>query len=88
MSQEWNDLIDTRHDDSADQLRERQIQLRQMPIEEVGLLLESLPVEQRLADWRLLDEPERFDVLLAMRADPRERILDDLSKTEKKKRKS
>jgi len=82
VSQEWNDLIDTRHDDSADQLRERQIQLRQMPIEEVGLLLESLPVEQRLADWRLLDEPERFDVLLAMRADPRERILDDLSKDE------
>ncbi|WP_369600177.1 magnesium transporter [Hahella sp. SMD15-11] len=50
--------------------------------EELALLLESLPVEQRVDVWRKLPADKQLDVLVAMRADPRERILDDLSREE------
>ncbi len=46
--------------------------------EEVALLLESLPLEQRLEAWENVPEEDRLGILLAMRGDPRESILDTM----------
>ena len=84
MSTEWKELVGNlvEDGDNATSDLETVIALKQQDTEEVALLLESLPIEQRLATWRSLDSEERFAVLLQMRADPRERILDDFSKEE------
>ncbi len=50
--------------------------------EELALLLESLPVDLRVDVWRKLKTDKQLDTLVYMRADPRERILDDLSEEE------
>jgi magnesium transporter len=84
LSTEWKELVGNlvEDGDNATSDLETVIALKQQDTEEVALLLESLPIEQRLATWRSLDSEERFAVLLQMRADPRERILDDFSKEE------
>lgn len=46
--------------------------------EEIALVLESLPVKQRVEAWRSVPFDLRLEALVAMRADPRERILDEL----------
>ncbi|MFT6329512.1 MAG: magnesium transporter [Bermanella sp.] len=40
--------------------------------DEMALLLESLPIEQRLSLWQTLPEHKKLDILIAMRGDPRE----------------
>lgn len=46
--------------------------------EEVALLLESLPLDQRLEAWENVPEEDRLGILLEMRGDPRESILDTM----------
>lgn len=43
---------------------------------EIALLLESLPVERRLAVWNEVPRHKKIDVLVAMRGDPREVLID------------
>ena len=45
--------------------------------EEVALLLESLPLDQRLEVWSSIALDERLPILVAMRSDPRESLLDE-----------
>lgn len=42
----------------------------------IGLLLESLPIEQRIAAFSALPKHRQLDVLVEMRADPREVLID------------
>ncbi|MFA3791578.1 magnesium transporter [Aliiglaciecola sp. SL4] len=42
---------------------------------DIALLLESLPLEQRLSAWHALPRHKQLDVLVEMRGDPRETLL-------------
>jgi magnesium transporter len=44
--------------------------------DEIALSLEALPLAKRLEVWAHVPDAERLDVLLAMRGDPRESLLD------------
>ncbi|MDO6422572.1 magnesium transporter [Saccharophagus degradans] len=50
--------------------------------EEIALLLESLPVVQRLSAWEHVRQPARLAILLAMRHDARETIIREASTQE------
>lgn len=43
---------------------------------DIALVLESLPVEQRLSVWSEVPRHKKIDVLVAMRGDPREVLID------------
>ena len=45
----------------------------------IGLLLESLPVQQRLAAWEQIPNHKKVPVLVEMRADPREILIETTS---------
>ncbi|MDX1341519.1 MAG: magnesium transporter [Reinekea sp.] len=51
----------------------------QREFDDLALLLESLPLEQRLATWAQVAAENRIDILVAMRGDPRESLLDAMS---------
>jgi magnesium transporter len=42
---------------------------------EMALLLESLPIEERIALWHTLPDHKKLDVLIEMRSDPREVLI-------------
>jgi magnesium transporter len=44
--------------------------------DDLALLLESLPIEQRLSVWSTIAKRKRLDVLVAMRGDPRETLIE------------
>ncbi|WP_026374906.1 magnesium transporter [Aestuariibacter salexigens] len=44
--------------------------------DDIALFLESLPVEQRLSAWQEVPDSKKLEVLVDMRADPREPIID------------
>jgi magnesium transporter len=46
---------------------------------DIALLLEALPLEQRLNTWSQIPIKHRIDVLVDMRGDPRERLIDEMS---------
>ncbi|MCY7296462.1 magnesium transporter [Alteromonas sp. a30] len=43
---------------------------------DTALLLESLPIAQRLSTWEMVPKNKRLDVLVHMRGDPRETLID------------
>ena len=43
---------------------------------DIALLLESLPLEQRVATWEGIPRHKKLDVLVEMRSDPRETLID------------
>ena len=47
--------------------------------DEIALLLESLPIDQRLDAWNHIAAGERLAILVEMRGDPRESLLDRMS---------
>lgn len=47
-------------------------------VEEIALLLESLPLEKRLKVWATVPSRKKLDVLVEMRADPRETLIDEI----------
>lgn len=53
--------------------------LVQREFEDVALLLEALPPEQRKDTWAQVSVEKQLDVLIAMRSDPREMLLDEMS---------
>ncbi len=84
MSDDIQDLIESIvvPDEADTDRKPLQEQLATRDAEEIALLLESLPVEQRVDIWRKLPSSKQLDVLVEMRAAPRERILDDLAREE------
>lgn len=46
---------------------------------DIALLLESLPVEQRLNAWSTIPKHRRLEVLVEMRGDPRETIIESIA---------
>ena len=50
-----------------------------MSADEIGLLLESVPIEDRLILWSKIDSNNRLSVLLCLRHDPRDSIIDEMS---------
>ncbi len=83
MAEELSDLIDTVVDASK---AEEEVSLSRLfsnqNTDEIALVLESLPREQRHEAWQYVPADEQLAVLVAMRADPREGILDLLSQDE------
>ncbi|MDP2177371.1 magnesium transporter [Methylicorpusculum sp.] len=49
---------------------------------ELALLLESLPLQDRLQRWEQVPQEDRVDVLVAMRSEPRATIIESLEETE------
>ncbi|OZG75404.1 magnesium transporter [Hahella sp. CCB-MM4] len=78
MTDELSTLIEEVVDAEADEqgrLVDKIIATREP--EEVALLLESLPLEQRLEVWSGIPLNERLPILVEMRSDPRESLLDE-----------
>ena len=49
---------------------------------EIALLLESVPIDQRIELWNLIKIEDQLPVLLAMRNDPRESLLDQFDESQ------
>ncbi len=84
MTDELADLIEevVEAGESENQTRDVQTILATQDSEEIALLLESLPLEQRLDIWQKVDAEDKLDVLVDMRSDPRESILDAMTREE------
>ncbi|AUM12981.1 magnesium transporter [Ketobacter alkanivorans] len=80
MTDELSDLIGELVDTTADEQDQviRQIVATREP-EEVALLLESLPLAVRLDAWSKVPADDKLDILLTMRGDPRESLLDNMT---------
>ena len=80
MTDELSDLIGELVDTTADQQDQviRQVVATREP-EEVSLLLESLPLPVRLEAWSKVPADEKLEILLTMRGDPRETLLDNMT---------
>ncbi|AIY66813.1 magnesium transporter [Pseudoalteromonas piratica] len=48
---------------------------------ELALLLESLPIEERIALWETIADKRKLDVLIEMRSDPREILIESTDAT-------
>jgi len=83
MTDELHDLIGELVDTSTETQDQviRQVVATREP-EEVALLLESLPLAVRLDAWSKVPADERLEILLTMRGDPRENLLDNMSLAE------
>ena len=80
MTDELSDLIGELVDTTAEQQDQviRQVVATREP-EEVALLLESLPLPVRLEAWSKVPADEKLEILLTMRGDPRETLLDNMT---------
>ncbi len=76
MSDELEDIVRSLASNSAE--RAKTLNLIQED-EQLALLLESLPIEERLEVWNEIDKDRRLDVLICLRHDPRESILESLT---------
>ena len=73
MNEELKDMIREVSDESLD----RSKIIQSIPdVESVALMLESFPIEERLAIWAEIEPQRRLLVLLNLRHDPRETIID------------
>ena len=80
MSEELSELIGEVVDASSkDQERVISNIVANQEPEEVALLLEALPFNQRLESWSNVPQEEQLSILVAMRSDPRESLLDEMS---------
>lgn len=79
MSEQFPDLIEelVSTPDEADKIARSALMLEQDD-SDIALLLESLPVEQRLATFAALPRHRVVGVLVEMRADPREILIDSI----------
>jgi magnesium transporter len=83
MTEELSDLIGELVDTSAQQQDQviRQVVATREP-EEIALLLEALPLSVRLDAWSKIPKDQRLSILLTMRGDPREILLDNMTPEE------
>ena len=75
MNEELKDMIREVSDESLD--RSKLIKSIQ-DVESVALMLESFPIEERLEIWAEIEPERRLSVLLNLRHDPRETIIDSM----------
>ncbi|WJG09087.1 magnesium transporter [Aliiglaciecola sp. LCG003] len=80
MSEQFSDLIQevVNADDPIDQ-ESLSHKIAVQDVIDIALLLESLPLEQRLSIWHTLPRHKRLEVLVEMRGDPREVLLEATS---------
>jgi magnesium transporter len=78
MSEPLADLIKDviKHADEDIDAPEISTRIAQADETETALLLESLPIEERIALWHTLPNHKKLDVLIAMRNDPREVLIE------------
>jgi magnesium transporter len=76
MNEELKDMIREVSDESLD--RSKLIKSIQ-DVESVALMLESFPIDERLEIWAEIEPERRLSVLLNLRHDPRETIIDSMS---------
>lgn len=80
MNQDVSDLVNEISEIEADDLPDKiESIVTQNDPEEVALFLESLPVDQRLECWANIVPEDRLEILIVMRDDPRETLLDVMS---------
>lgn len=53
--------------------------IEELESSELALLLESLPLNERFDRWQQVPDADQVDVLVAMRAEPRQTVFDNLS---------
>ena len=53
--------------------------IESMNADEIALLLESVPIEDRLNIWSKIEANKRLPVLLCLRHDPRDSVIDEMS---------
>ncbi len=77
MSEPLSDMIEEviQHSDLSDGKSAISSIIAQADETEMALLLESLPIDERVALWQTIPEHKKLDVLIAMRGDPREVII-------------
>ena len=76
MNEELKDMIREVSDESQD--RSKLIKSMQ-DVDSIALMLESFPVEERLEIWAEIEPEKRLSVLLSLRHDPRETVIDAMS---------
>jgi len=80
MNQEVSDIIEDYADTESESIAEKvESIVITHDVEEVALFLESLPLEQRLECWENIASSQRLDILLVMRGDPRETLIDAMT---------
>lgn len=57
-----------------------EVAIEELESSELALLLESLPLHERFDRWQQVPDADQIDVLVAMRAEPRQTIFKSLSK--------
>lgn len=80
MSEEISQLVERLHeaeDDAQKAVFEEAV--NELESSELSLLLESLPLVERLERWQQVPEEDRVDVLVAMRAEARHSIFESLA---------
>lgn len=80
MTEELNQVIDLLH--KTDEQNKQSVMgsvVESMDAFQIALLLEAMPLEERLARWAEIASSEQGDVLVAMRADARSTIIKSLS---------
>lgn len=76
MNEELKDMIREVSDDNLDRAK---LINNMQDAESIALLLESFPIEERLAIWQEVEPERRLSVLLNLRHDPRETIIDAMA---------
>ncbi|WP_196138088.1 magnesium transporter [Aliikangiella sp. G2MR2-5] len=80
MSQDLQDLIEDYAETDSENLADKvEAIVSVYDPEEIALFLESLPLEQRLECWNNIETGQQLEILLVMRGDPREAIIDSMS---------
>lgn len=80
MTEELNQVIDLLHStEEHDKPSVMETVVESMDAFQIALLLEAMPLEERLARWNEIGASEQGDVLVAMRADARTTIVKNLS---------
>lgn len=77
MAEQLTDLVqEVVNSEDASDLETLNSKIAAQDASDIALLLESLPLEQRLSVWSAVPKRKQLDVLVEMRGDPRETLLD------------
>ncbi|HBA64804.1 MAG TPA: magnesium transporter [Methylococcaceae bacterium] len=83
MNEEISHLVERLNDaENEDQKTVFEQAIEELESTELALLLESLPLQQRLERWQQVPVEDRVDVLVAMRAEPRQTIIESFEESE------
>lgn len=83
MNEEISHLVERLNEaENEDQKAVFEQAVEELESTELALLLESLPLHQRLERWLQVPFEDRVDVLVAMRSEPRQTIIESLDESE------